>query len=224
MSDQHPTAASGDPQPEGAPPGPSPYGPGPGAGQPDASPSAPYAAPYPAQPYPGQPAGGDPYAAAPGGDPYAAPPYGDPYAAAPYGDPYAAAQPYPAQQPEPHPAAYAAPGYAVAPYSAPGYASAYPVAYGTDPLTGLAWSDKSKTTAGLLQLLLPLVGVCGVGRLYAGQTAIGLAQLLGFFVGCVLMVVLIGFVVAPAVWLWAVVDGIVLLTTGGRDQYGRLLR
>ncbi|MCG7288151.1 TM2 domain-containing protein, partial [Cellulomonas sp. ACRRI] len=139
-----------------------------------------------------------------------------------YPDP-SAAQSYPAQQPEPHPG-YAAPGYAVAPYSAPGYASGYPVAYGVDPLTGTAWSDRSRTTAGLLQLLLPLVGVCGVGRLYAGQIGIGLAQLLGFFLGCVLMVVLIGFVVAPAVWLWAVVDGIVLLSSGGRDQYGRPLR
>jgi len=222
MSDQHPTASPGEPQPEGTASGPSPYGPGPGDGAPDGSPAAPYAAPYPGQPSPGQPAAGDPDAAAAYGDPYAAP-HGDPYAA-PYGDPYAAAQPYPAQQPEAYPAGYAAPGYAVAPYPAPGYPSAYPVAYGVDPLTGLAWSDKSKTTAGLLQLLLPLVGVCGVGRLYAGQIGIGLAQLLGFFLGCVLMVVLIGFVIAPAVWLWAVVDGIVLLTTGGRDQYGRLLR
>lgn len=201
MSDEHPTAAPGDSQPGGASPGPSPYGPD--AGQPDAYPAAPSAAPYPGQPYPGQP-------------------YPDPYAAAPYADP-SAAQPYPAQQSEPHPG-YAAPGYAVSPYPAPGYASAYPVAYGVDPLTGLAWSDKSRTTAGLLQLLLPLVGVCGVGRLYAGQIGIGLAQLLGFFLGCALMVVLIGFVVAPAVWLWAVVDGIVLLSSGGRDQYGRLLR
>ncbi|WP_158370653.1 TM2 domain-containing protein [Cellulosimicrobium cellulans] len=206
MSDEHPTAAPGDPQPGGTAPGPSPYGPD--AGQPDAYPAAPSADPYPGQPYT---------------DPYAAAPYGDPSAAAPYAG-TSAEQPYPAQQPEAYPAGYAAPGYAVAPYAAPGYASAYPVAYGVDPLTGLAWSDKSKTTAGLLQLLLPLVGVCGVGRLYAGQIGIGLAQLLGFFLGCVLMVVLIGFVVAPAVWLWAVVDGIVLLTTGGRDQYGRLLR
>lgn len=194
MSDQQQPAAAGDPGPGGTPPGPSPYGPGPAAMQPDPYPPAPYAGPYPAQPSPGRPAAGDPYAA-------------DPYAAAPYGDPYAAA-----------------PGYAAPGYAGPGYPAAYPAAYGVDPLTGVAWSDKSKTTAGLLQLLLPLVGVCGIGRLYSGQIALGLAQLLGFFLGCVLMVVLIGFVVAPAVWLWAVVDGIVLLSSGGRDQYGRLLR
>ena len=88
----------------------------------------------------------------------------------------------------------------------------------------MPWSSRTRTTAGLLQLLLPLVGVCGVGRLYAGQIGIGLAQLLGFFLGCALMVVLVGFVIAPAVWLWAVIDGVVVLAAGGRDQFGRLLR
>lgn len=112
---------------------------------------------------------------------------------------------------------------------ADGYGYGYPPAYGqapyaVDPVTGAPWSDKNRTTAGLLQLLLPFAGVCGVGRLYAGQIGVGLAQLLGFFLGCALMVVLIGFVIAPAVWLWAVVDGIVLLSAGGRDAYGRPLR
>ena len=131
-------------------------------------------------------------------------------------------QPY-QQQPYQQPYAGQPGGYG------PDYGYAYPpaagpVAYGVDPYTGVAWSDKNRTTAGLLQLLLSLVGVCGVGRLYAGQVGIGLAQLLGFIVGCVLMVVLIGFVIAPAIWIWAVVDGIVLLSSGGRDQYGRQLR
>ena len=166
----------------------------------------PYPTPQSQQPYPGA----DPHAAQqpyPGQDPYAA--------QGPYADPYAAQQPYPGAV-QPYAAAYPPP-------AAPLYAS--PTApYGVDPATGLPWSDKSRSTAGLLQLLLPLVGVCGVGRLYAGQTAIGLMQLLGFFLGGLLMVVLIGFVIAPAVWLWAVVDGIVLLASGGRDQYGRPLR
>ncbi|WP_454050179.1 NINE protein [Cellulomonas sp. Marseille-Q8402] len=120
--------------------------------------------------------------------------------------------------------------YAPQQYGAPQYGAPQ---YGQQPQApwpgqgyppGAAWSDKSRTTAGLLQLLLPFVGVCGVGRLYAGQIGIGLAQLLGFFLGCALMIVLIGFVVAPAIWVWAVVDGIVLLANGGRDAYGRLLR
>jgi TM2 domain-containing membrane protein YozV len=145
------------------------------------------------------------------------PPAPEPYAL----EPYAAQQPY-GQQP------YGQQSYAQQPYGPAGVPLGHPAAgqavFGADPLTGVPWSHKTKSTAGLLQLLLPLVGVCGVGRLYAGQIGIGLAQLLGFFLGCMLMVALVGFVIAPAVWLWAVVDGIVLLTTGGRDQYGRLLR
>jgi TM2 domain-containing membrane protein YozV len=145
-----------------------------------------------------------PYPGADGPSPYAG--GVQPYA------PHPGPPPYGSEYPPPH-------GYAYPPASgAPGYAYAY------DPVTGAPWSDKNRTTAGLLQLLLSLVGVCGVGRLYAGQTAVGLVQLLGFFVGCALMVVLIGFLIAPAVWIWAVVDGIVLLSSGGRDGFGRPLR
>jgi len=133
--------------------------------------------------------------------PYGSPsPYGSsPYGSSPYGPPAAA------------PPAYVG-----------GYAGA--AVYGVDPVTGASWSDKTRTTAGLLSMLLPLVGFCGVGRLYTGHVGLGLAQLLGFFVACALMVVLIGFVLAPAVWLWSVVDGIVLLANGGTDRYGRRLR
>lgn len=99
-----------------------------------------------------------------------------------------------------------------------------PAPYGVDPATGVPWSDKSRTTAGLLQLLLPFVGVCGVGRLYAGNVAIGLVQLLGFFFGAVLVLFLVGVLVVPGIWLWTVVDGVVLLAAGGRDGAGRRLR
>lgn len=215
MSDQHPSAAPDDPRPDGG----SPYGPGPDARPPYAT------GPHAGDPYAGQPGPGDPYAQPYPGPSSAVEPYvAQPYPAAPY-----AAQPHPGQPWAADP--YAQPygggpqdAYPQAPASLAFSAAAGPMFFGTDPLTGLPWSTKTKATAGLLQLLLPLVGVCGVGRLYAGQIGIGLAQLLGFFLGCALMVVLVGFVVAPAVWLWAVVDGIVLLTTGGRDQFGRLLR
>jgi len=122
---------------------------------------------------------------------------------------------------EPSPYGYAVPA---PPAYGGGYAPAGAPVYGFDPVTGTPWSDKTRTTAGLLSLLLPMVGVCGVGRLYAGQVGIGLAQLLGFFVGVLLMFVLIGFVIAPAVWLWSVIDGILLLANGGKDAYGRMLR
>lgn len=150
--------------------------------------------------------------AAPGEPPYgsAQPPYGSP--ASPYGTP--AELPYGAA------ASYGS-AAAPAPY---GYAAPGPQLYGVDPATGVPWSDKTRTTAGLLSLLLPFVGVCGVGRLYTGHVGLGLTQLIGFFVGCLLLVVIVGFVIVPAVFLWSVVDGIILLSSGGTDRYGRRLR
>jgi TM2 domain-containing membrane protein YozV len=77
--------------------------------------------------------------------------------------------------------------------------------YGREPVTGLPYSDRSKVVAGLLQVFLPF----GVGRLYSGQIAIGVAQLLlsVFFIGVV----------------WAFIDGILILVGRPTDQYGRPL-
>jgi TM2 domain-containing membrane protein YozV len=140
-----------------------------------------------------------------------------PYAASPqpYGEhhpPYGA----PASWSGPHPSAG---WYPSGPYHLP---TASP--YGVHPVTGIPYSDKSKTTAGLLQLLLPFVGICGVGRLYAGHLGIGLVQLLGMFLGFLLIFVLIGILVVPAIWLWTVIDGIVLLAGNSTDAQGRPLR
>jgi TM2 domain-containing membrane protein YozV len=123
-------------------------------------------------------------------------------------------QPYSA--PLPPPAGYGAPPSA--PHSAPysPYLQPAPAPYG--------WSDKSKTAAGLLQLLLSLVGVPGVGRLYAGHLGIGLGQLLGMFVGYVLLIFLVGFIIVPAMWIWGVVDGLVMLVGDPKDGQGRPLR
>ena len=78
--------------------------------------------------------------------------------------------------------------------------------YGREPVTGLPYSDRSKTVAGVLQLLLPF----GVGRLYSGHAGIGIAQLLlsVFFVGV----------------LWSFIDGIIILVGRPTDPYGRPLR
>jgi TM2 domain-containing membrane protein YozV len=178
-----------------------------------------------------QPAALEPYAGQP---PAVQPPEpGADYPAYPAREPYPGQQaqptqpypttPYPGQQPYGQPG-YAYPGTAGQPYGSSPYAAAPPAGYGYDPVTGLPWSDKTRTTAGLLQLLLPFAGICGVGRLYAGQIGIGLVQLIGFVVGVFLVIVLVGLVIAPAIWLWSVVDGIVLLASGGRDGYGRPLR
>jgi len=97
--------------------------------------------------------------------------------------------------------------------------------YGLDPVTGLPLSDKSKATAGLLQLLLPLVGLAGVGRLYSGSMAIGLCQLLGVIVSYVLICVFVGAFAAPCFLVWSIVDGIVILASAApRDGLGRVMR
>lgn len=172
---------------------------------------------------------------APAPPPYRAPrpdpPAPSPYAPSPYAQPYApppqAPSPYTAYRPQQPSSRPGYPPPPTTPYTArlPVVAPAAATApYGVDPMSGMPWSDKSKVTAGLLSLLLPFVGVCGVGRLYAGNIALGLLQLLGFWFGVFTSIFLIGFLITPAVWLWAVIDGVVLLSSGGRDALGRPLR
>lgn len=79
--------------------------------------------------------------------------------------------------------------------------------YGRDPVSGFPYSDRSKVIAGLLQLFLPI----GIGRMYAGHTGIGIAQLL--------LTVFFGIGV-----IWAFIDGIVILAGRPTDGKGRPLR
>ena len=69
-------------------------------------------------------------------------------------------------------------------------------------------SDKSKMVAGLLELLLPMVGIHGVGRFYLGYTGLGIAQLLTCG-GCG--------------W-WSLIDGIMILMDKVPDADGRKLK
>ncbi|MGW0175924.1 TM2 domain-containing protein [Rhodococcus sp. NPDC003322] len=111
----------------------------------------------------------------------------------------------------------AVPGY--------GYMAADAAApFGRDPVTGEPLSDKSKVAAGLLQMLLPFLSICGVGRLYIGSTAIGLIQLLGMFVALFMSLVLIGIPFVIGFWLWTFIDGIMILAGNVRDGQGRKLR
>jgi TM2 domain-containing membrane protein YozV len=106
---------------------------------------------------------------------------------------------------------------------------ASPTPYGVDPLTGRAFSEKSKITAGILQLLPGfLLGLGGIGRLYAGQVTLGVVQLVATAVGWVSFwcgfLFILPFFVYFACWLWFVIDGIVLLSGRPTDGNGRLLR
>lgn len=117
-----------------------------------------------------------------------------PYPAAPY-----PTGGHPGHHPGPHP------GTAHHPVLHGGHDPHAP--YGRDPVSGFPYSDRSKVVAGLLQLLLPI----GIGRMYAGQAGIGVAQLLlTLFFG-------IGMV-------WAFIDGIVILAGHPTDGRGRPLR
>ena len=81
--------------------------------------------------------------------------------------------------------------------------------YGVDPMTGMPLSDKSKMTAGLLQIFL---GSFGVGRFYLGYTGLGIAQIAVVWLTC-------GFGS-----IWTLIDGIMMLTGKVPDAQGRPLR
>ncbi|WP_077089590.1 TM2 domain-containing protein [Mycobacterium rhizamassiliense] len=92
-------------------------------------------------------------------------------------------------------------------YPAPNFDPSAP--YGRHPVTGQPYSDKSKLTAGLLELLA-LVGIGGIGRFYIGDTGIGVAQLLTGLCGIGL--------------IWSIVDGVLMLVGSVNDSQGRPLR
>lgn len=81
--------------------------------------------------------------------------------------------------------------------------------FGVDPMTGMPYSDKSKMVAGLLNILLPFVGICGVGRFYTGHIGLGVAQLLLGWLTC---------------GIWPLIDGILMLMGKVPDAQGRPLR
>jgi TM2 domain-containing membrane protein YozV len=113
--------------------------------------------------------------------------------------------PPPGQYPPP-------PNYPMPPqYPAPGgYDPAAP--FGRHPITGEPLSDKSKVIAGLLQLL-GLFGLVGIGRIYLGDTKLGIIQLVVGLLTCT-----IGAIV------WGIVDAVLILTDKVRDPQGRPLR
>lgn len=78
-------------------------------------------------------------------------------------------------------------------------------------MSGLPYSDKSKTIAGLLQLL-SLVGIGGVGRFYIGDIGLGVAQLL------------VGLLTCGIGLIWSIIDAVLILTDKVNDPQGRPLR
>lgn len=135
------------------------------------------------------------------------PPYGQNYQQGPY---YPQSGGYGPQQPT---------GYG---YQSVGYGQAAPVQnapWGVHPVLGLPYSQRSKVAAGLLQIFL---GEFGVGRFYTGHTGLAVAQLLVCFVGIVGAFFTCG--ITLLVFLWPLIDGIVLLASDSLDAEGRPLR
>ncbi|WP_067546015.1 TM2 domain-containing protein [Nocardia crassostreae] len=143
------------------------------------------------------------------GPQYGAPGTGPQYGQQPqpgYGQPqpgYGQPQPGYGQQPYGGQPVY---GQQPAPYGQP------PMPYGADPEApwgrdpyGVPYSDKSKLTAGLLQLL---IGTLGIGRFYLGYTTIGVLQL----------------ITCGGFGIWALIDGILILTGKVPDPQGRPLK
>jgi TM2 domain-containing membrane protein YozV len=137
-------------------------------------------------------------------------------------------------------AAYPAQAYppAADPYGATSlspYAAAPASPYGPvltptfDPVTGQPYSDKSKMIAALLQILpAVLLSVGGVGRLYAGNTNMGIIQLIATVVGWASFwcgfVLFFPFILWVGLVIWFVVDGILMFTGRPVDGQGRLLK
>ena len=116
----------------------------------------------------------------------------------PYGyDSSQSANPYGYQQQPPMQNPYG-------PY-APGMPNPY-APWGPHPITGVPYSEKSKLVAGLLGIFL---GYLGAGRFYTGHYGLAVCQLLFGW---------------ATLFIWPLIDGIVLLSTDSTDSEGRLLR
>jgi len=91
--------------------------------------------------------------------------------------------------------------------------------FGRHPVTGQPYSDKSKVTAALLQLL-GLFGFLGFGRMYLGQAGLGIVQLL---IGLVATVTTYGIGISVPI-IWAIIEAILILSGRVHDKQGRTLR
>ena len=79
--------------------------------------------------------------------------------------------------------------------------------YGYNRNLLLPKSDKSRTLAGILQIICP-----GLGRIYLGYAALGVIQLVLTPLTCF------------AFWVWSIIDGVMILSGQVRiDGYGRAL-
>lgn len=82
----------------------------------------------------------------------------------------------------------------IQPYQQPGYPQPYQPALQVAP--------KNPGMALLASFFFP-----GLGSLMNGQAAKGAGIFIGYLISFALMLVLIGFLTAPAFWIWGMIDG-----------------
>ncbi|WP_231373821.1 TM2 domain-containing protein [Nocardia sp. 348MFTsu5.1] len=116
---------------------------------------------------------------------------------------------------------YGQPVYGAPVYGVPGFGFDPAAPYGRDPYSGEPLSDKSKISAGMLQLFL---GGFGAGRFYLGHNGIAIAQLITLILGWLLAIIVIGYLVLLGLSIWVFIDAIMMFTGGVRDSRGFKLR
>jgi TM2 domain-containing membrane protein YozV len=64
---------------------------------------------------------------------------------------------------------------------------------------------KSEGIAAIASFIVP-----GLGQIYCGEIGRGIMILIGFFISCFLILILIGFILAPILWIWNIYDAYTL--------------
>ncbi len=61
--------------------------------------------------------------------------------------------------------------------------------------------NENNAAPAIVNLFIP-----GVGQMMKGETAKGILFLLGCFISAMLMIVIIGFLLFPVIYIWSIVD------------------
>ncbi len=48
--------------------------------------------------------------------------------------------------------------------------------------------------------------IAGLGQIYNGQITKGIAFIIAYFISALLMIIFIGFITTPILWIWGMVD------------------
>ncbi|WP_407272977.1 hypothetical protein [Radiobacillus sp. PE A8.2] len=48
--------------------------------------------------------------------------------------------------------------------------------------------------------------ICGLGQIYNGQVGKGILFIISYFISWLLMLIIIGFITTPILWIWGIID------------------